>query len=173
MVPLSLPGLKDENLSIWSGRSAWSLDATLRGDRLMLTWATLHSYLDAILKSTLNILIFIWSAMVKTESSLTDSFKERGPLPFSCQKCKLHNFTRNWTFFQPSLLLRCVFRFPSTNIRLMFQSLVDESGPPPNLGNAFSAAPNAAASAGSTTLGSFVLNKLYTHIYIYVQIHSI
>ncbi|EFX65742.1 hypothetical protein DAPPUDRAFT_332896 [Daphnia pulex] len=27
----------------------------------------------------------------------------------------------------------CVFRFPSTNIRLMFQSLVDESGPPPNL----------------------------------------
>jgi len=46
----------------------------------------------------------------------------------------------------------CVFRFPSTNIRLMFQSLVDESGPPPNLGNAFSAAPNAAATAGSTTL---------------------
>jgi len=47
------------------------------------------------------------------------------------------------------LLKMCVFRFPSTNIRLMFQSLVDEDGPPPNLGGSFSVVPSALAVSAS------------------------
>ncbi|XP_046444268.1 forkhead box protein K2-like [Daphnia pulex] len=45
----------------------------------------------------------------------------------------------------------CVFRFPSTNIRLMFQSLVDESGPPPNLGNQTASNMNLSAVSAPTT----------------------
>lgn len=61
-----------------------------------------------------------------------------------------------WSNNQPLVdLSRCVFRFPSTNIRLMFQSLVDENGPPPpNLGNQYTTNSNLSTSASpSTQLG--------------------
>jgi len=45
----------------------------------------------------------------------------------------------------------CVFRFPSTNIRLMFQSLVDENGPPPNLGISFPGVPSNQVVSSSAT----------------------
>lgn len=60
----------------------------------------------------------------------------------------------------PFLFFRCVFRFPSTNIRLMFQSLVDESGPPPNLGNQTASNMNlSAVSAPTTQLGKHESTK--------------
>ena len=90
-------------------------------------------------------------------------FQRKGAAPLQLPKMYNQSFYTKFSSEQILFLLslRCVFRFPSTNIRLMFQSLVDETGPPPILGNLFPAIPN---SSGA---------HLGRYIFIYLRIYNL
>lgn len=59
---------------------------------------------------------------------------------------------------------RCTFRFPSTNIRLLFQSLVDESSEPPPVREISPARPRERCGGGSSSAGGHPLPPLRINI---------